>query len=86
MGFDVYWVRLSMACVTSITYAININGKVARWIKPSRRLRQGDPLSPYLFIVVADVFPQMISEVVASRTLKRIKLGRACLGLSRMCR
>lgn len=51
MGFDDRWVALMMECITTVSYSILINGEPSQVIQPSGGIRQGDLLSPYLFLL-----------------------------------
>ena len=82
MGFDGRWFNLVMSCVTSVSYSFIINGRVCGSVLPSRGLRQGDPLSPFIFIMVADAFSQMIQHKVATRAIHGAKASRNGLEIS----
>lgn len=52
-----------MECLSSMSYYALLNGSPYKKIIPTRGLRQGDPLSPYLFIIGIEVFSQMLIRV-----------------------
>jgi hypothetical protein len=69
LGFYPRWVPLIMACTSSVTYAILINGQLMGHIRPSRGIRQGDPLSPYLFLLCAEALSSLLQQVERTRSI-----------------
>ena len=63
-------------CLSSVSYAILVNGNAKGWVKASRGLRQGDPLSPFLFTIAADVLSRMLLKAKERSVLEGFKVDR----------
>ena len=72
IGFDNRWVNLMMECITTASYSILINGEPHGDIKASRGLRQGNPLSPYLFLLCIEGLHGLIKKVASNGDIKGV--------------
>ncbi|OMO87284.1 reverse transcriptase [Corchorus capsularis] len=70
-------INLIMYCVSNIDLAIIWNGEVLPAFHPQQGLRQGDPLSPYLFILVMERLSHMILERVEHKVWHPVKASRS---------
>ena len=64
LGIDARWVNLAMEIVCTASYFVLINGEPQGYISPSRGVRQGDPLSPYLFLLCAEGLSSLIIKAM----------------------
>lgn len=76
LGFDDRWVQLIMACVSSVEYKVRFNSNETASFSPTRGLRQGDPLSPYLFLLCAEGLSALIAHEEEMGNLKGVKVCR----------
>jgi len=76
MGFHTVWISGIRGCLESATVSVLVNGSPTEEFKPSRGLRQGDPLAPFLFIVVAEGLAGLVRQVLKVNMLTGLKIGR----------
>ncbi len=76
LGFHERWVSLIMMRVSSVTYSVMVNGEQKGFIKPGRGLRQGDPLSPYLFLICAKGLSALLRKAERDNLIHGISICR----------
>ncbi|KAL5861935.1 hypothetical protein ACOSQ4_003231 [Xanthoceras sorbifolium] len=76
LGFSFSWVTKIMDCVSSIAFSCLINGAPTGCVIPSWGLCQGDPLSPYLFLVCAEGLSALLRYAERNGSISRIRCGR----------
>jgi hypothetical protein len=75
LGFSEGWVSRIMKCVESIRFSVRVNGHFSEMFLPSRGIRQGDPLSPYLFLICAEGLSCMFKNVGPNYLAKGVRVG-----------
>ncbi|BFG37836.1 hypothetical protein CerSpe_241100 [Prunus speciosa] len=84
LGFHAQWVEMLMACVRTVTYSFLINGEPRGNLHPSRGLRQGDPISPYLFLFCTEGLTTLLNTAECRRELQGITICRGAPSVSHL--
>lgn len=84
LGFHSTWIRWIMECVTTVQYSVRFNGVSLESFKPSRALRQGDPLSLYLFLFVADGLSTILQQEIRMGRFPELQICRRAPGISNL--
>ncbi|XP_021736238.1 uncharacterized protein LOC110702800 [Chenopodium quinoa] len=75
-GFPPYWIQLIKQCVSTVSYQILINGKPSSVLRPACGLRQGDLLSPYLFVLCMEIFSLMLRQAEGNGLFQGVRISR----------
>lgn len=75
MGFSVLWRKWIRECLNMASISILVNGSPTEEFKVGMGLRQRDPLSPFLFLIVAEGLNVIMREVVALGCFNGYKVG-----------
>lgn len=68
-GLRLPWIMVEwiMQCVTTTTFSLSIGGSLYGFIKGQRGIRQGDPISPYLFLMCMEYFHRLFARYARDR-------------------
>ena len=72
-NLPLWWIELIMSCISSSHLSVLVNGEKTESFAPSRGIRQGDPLSPYIFILCMEFLAWLIEGEVRNGNWKGIK-------------
>jgi hypothetical protein len=76
LGFHSKLIDLIMECVSTVSYSILIGGEPVGRMLPGRGLRQGDPLSPYLFLLCAEGLSSLLRKAEAENLISGMAASR----------
>jgi hypothetical protein len=76
-GFDNQWIKWVMALVSMTSFPILVNGAPTKPFYPSRGIRQGDPLTPFLFILMMEGLIRTIKEATSEGVIKGLQPHKA---------
>ncbi|XP_015939635.1 uncharacterized protein LOC107465154 [Arachis duranensis] len=82
MRFGQRWRNWVKECVSTATMPVLVNGSPSKSFKMESGLRQGDPLSPLLFVLVVDVLHKMLGEAVRNGCIAPLLVERDHIELS----
>jgi len=75
LGFHQLWVSMIMRLVSTVSFSVLFNGDRLESFNSTRGIRQGDPISPYLFLLAAEGLSCLIKARIQSSNLKGIMVA-----------
>lgn len=76
MGFSAKFVAMVMQYISIVTYSVLINGILGNVIKLTRGLKQGDPLSPFLFVIISEALSSLLSTAKERKDISSLNVSR----------
>ncbi|XP_055960979.1 uncharacterized protein LOC126672148 [Mercurialis annua] len=84
IGFPTFMSKVIMSCVSTVSMNILWNSSLLDEFYPTCGIRQGDPISPYLFVLCVERLSHLINKACSNKQWKPLSMGRHCPGLSHL--
>jgi hypothetical protein len=84
LGFDHGWANLIMACVSPVNYRVWFNSEETETFTPTRGIRQGDPPSPYLFLICAEGLSSLLAYEEMTGGIQGVRVCRNAPSVSHL--
>lgn len=76
LGFSEKWRKWILFCISSVRFSVLVNGELAGFFAGLRGLRQGDPLSPFLFIIIMEALSRLMDKAIRGGYIRGFEVGR----------
>ena len=84
LGFHELWISLMMMCIKSVSYSVLLNGEPKGLIRPTRGIRQGDPISPYLFLLCGEGLFALLKQAENRGSINGVSVCRRAPQISHL--
>ena len=84
LGFHDRWISLMMMCIKSVSYSVLLNGEARGLIRPTRGIRQGDPISPYLFLLCGEGLFALLKQAENRGSINGVSVCRRAPQISHL--
>ncbi|CAN1269326.1 LINE-1 retrotransposable element ORF2 protein [Linum perenne] len=78
MGFGRIWISWIREIISSVSFTVVMNGQSGPSFRPTRGIRQGDPLSPFLFILVSNAMSFLLEREVEQKWIMGLRMTSRC--------
>uniref|UniRef100_A0A8R7PBZ7 Reverse transcriptase domain-containing protein n=1 Tax=Triticum urartu TaxID=4572 RepID=A0A8R7PBZ7_TRIUA len=75
LGFAAEWIDRVMVCVQTVSFSIRVNGQFSESFRPTKGIRQGDPISPYLFLICAEGLSSLLKFRGPDQLSRGVRIG-----------
>lgn len=84
LGFDPIFINWIHECISTTSLSFLINGSPFGNIKPSRGIRQGDPMSPFLYVLYFEILSRLLAREEMLNNFKGVKVSRTSPSVSHL--